>query len=404
MGEHLRGKAAIVGFGDSYCKPDERRTAMRMAIEATRAALNDAGLEKNDIDGVLVGRVPSSDIRPQWNNIFCAYTKITPRYSSEITVHAAGANAMLKHAALAVTNGVARFVLCVSADAGGLIDPRVVTAGMDADPEFEQPYEPIIPAIYAQVACRLMHEYGITEEDFAAVSVECQDWAIHHPYAAKAYKGPVSVEEVLASPMIASPLRMWNCAIWGPPGTAGVVIVASAEDAKKLTKKPLYLQGFGELATHEYITDRMALRSSDLPLGPLPSITSTGARAAGAAAYKMAGIGPKDIDVLQTGSNFSHSELMALSELGFTTLEDAGDYIRSGATGQKGELPTNTNGGWLSFGQPGVSCVMDSVIETVRQLRGEALGKQVVDPQIGMVHALGGMMACQSVAILSNST
>jgi len=215
--------------------------------------------------------------------------------------------------------------------------------------------------------------------------------------------GLVTVEQVLASPMIASPLRLWNCAIWGPPGTAGAVIVASAEDAKKLTKKPLYLLGFGECETHEYITDRMALRSSHLPLGPLPSITSTGCRVAGAAAYEMAGLGPKDIDVLQTASNFSHSELIALAELGFTTLEDAGNYVRSGATGQQGELPTNTNGGWLSFGQAGVSCVMDSVIETVRQLRGEALGKQVVDPQIGLVHALGGMMACQSVAILSNS-
>lgn len=401
--DHLRGRAAIVGFGDSYATADKLKTPLRLAAEATRAALQDAGLEKKDLDGLLVGRAPGADPRPQWNNIFAAYIKMTPRYASEVTIHAAGINASLKHAAIAVTSGLARFVLCVNADAAGLMDPRVTTASFDADPEFEQPYEPIIPSIYAQIACRLMHEYGITEEDMSAVAVQCQEWAVHHPHSARGGKGRVTIEQVMSSRMISSPLRLWHCAPWGPAGTGGAVIVASAEDAKAMCKNPLYILGSSECQTHEYITDRMALRSSHLPLGPLPSITSTGARVAGADAYKMAGLGPKDIDVLQTGSNFAHSELVALSELGFTNLRESGEFVRSGATGFDGHIPTNTNGGWLSFGQPGVSCVMDSIIEGVRQLRGVALGKQVKDPEIGMIHALGGMMACQSVTILGKS-
>lgn len=397
----LRGKAAIVGYGDSYCRRGEKKTALRLAMESIRGALDDAGLDKEDIDGLLVGRAPMSDMRPQWNNILAAYAKITPRYASEITIHAAGMNSMLKHAAMAVTSGVARFVLCVGSDAAaGLTNARAAIGGMDADPEFEQPYEPIIPSIYAQIACRLMHEYGVTEEDMSAVALQCQDWAVHHPFAAKAHKGRITIEQVMSSQMIATPLRLWHCAAWGPPGTGGAAIVTDIDTARRLSKSPILIMGSGECQTHDYLTDRMALRRSRLPLGELPNITATGCRVAADLAYRMAGLGPQDMDVVQTASQFAHVELMCLSELGFTRMEEAGAFVRSGATGPDGELPTNTNGGWLSFGQPGVSCVMDSLMEAVRQLRGEALGLQVPDTQFALVHANGGMQACHSVTIL----
>jgi acetyl-CoA acetyltransferase len=400
----LRGKAAIVGFGDAYSDPGQRKSAFRLGMEALRNAIADAGINKDDIDGVLVGRAPAYDSRPQWNNIFCAYAKLTPQYNTEVSIHAAGMNSMLKHAAMAVDAGIARFVLCLGVDSNDFTDIRAAVAGVDTDPEFEAPYRPMIPAIYGQVACRLMHEYGITEEDMAAVSVECQNWGVHHPKAAKRDKGRITIDDVLSSRMVSSPLRLWNCAIWGPPGTAGAMIVTSSETARTLQAKPVYILGSAECETHEYITDRLALRHSRLPLGPLPSITSTGCRVAGKAAFEMAGVTHADIDVLQTGSNFSHSELIALSELGFTTLPEAGAFVRSGITGIGGKLPTNTNGGWLSFGQPGAVCVMDSVVEGVRQLRGQALGQQVPDAEVACIHALGGMMACQSVTILATGT
>ncbi len=402
-GDSLRGRAAIVGFGDSYCRRGEVKTALRLAMESIKAALDDAGLQKDDIDGLLVGRAPMSDQRQQWNNILAAYAKITPRYASEITIHAAGMNSMLKHAAMAVTSGVARFVLCVGSDAAAAMPHvRAAIGGMDADPEFEQPYEPIIPTIYAQIARRLMHEYGMTEEDMSAVAVQCQDWAVYHPFSAKGYKGRVTLDEVMASPMISSPLRLWHCAPWGPPGTGGAVIVTDIETARRLVDRPLLILGAGECQTHEYLTDRMALRTSRLPLGDLPNITATGCRVAGELAYAMAGLCPQDIDLVQTASQFAHVELMCLAELGFTTLPEAGAFVRSGATGPGGELPTNTNGGWLSFGQPGVSCVMDSLMEGIRQLRGEALGLQVEAPEFSLIHANGGMQACHSVTILGH--
>ena len=401
-GNELRAKAAIVGFGDSYCAKPERKTALHLATDAMRNALRDANLTKEDIDGVLTGRAPSSDRRQQWNNIFCAYAKLTPTYSSEITIHAAGMNSMLKHAAMAVTSGVAQYVLCVGADSDAHTLDKVQTVPeIDADPEFELPYGTIIPALYAQVARRLMHEYGMTDEHLSTVAVQCQNWAVHHPYAAKAYKGRVTLEQVMASPMVCSPLRLWHCAIWGPAGTGGALIVTTAERARAMTRNPIYLLGAGECATHEYITDRLALRTSRLDLGTLPNITTTGCKIAAELAFEMAGIGRNDIDIVQTASNFAHIELLALSELGFADKRDVGKFVMSGATDIGGDLPTNTNGGWLSFGQPGVSCVMDSIVEAMRQLRGEALGKQVDGVKTALVQTVGGMTACNSVTILS---
>ena len=402
--QDLRGAAAIVGFGDKYCKPHEMISPLHLAGLAVRSALQDAGLKKDDIDGVLTGREPSGDERPQWQNILCAYLKMTPRYSSQITIHAAGMNAMLKHAAMAVTTGIAKYVLCVGCDSISFLNARVQLAGTDTDPEFEQPYEPVIPAIYAQIACRLMHEQGMTERHLAAVSVACQQWAVHHPYATKGPKGLVTMDEVLNSRMIASPLRLWMCSTFGPPGAAGAVVVTTAENARKMCKHPIYILGAGECVTHDYLTDRLGLRHSRLPFGKLPNITSFGCRVAADLAYKMAKLTPADIDIVQTPSNFAHSALLSLWECGFaSSTADAGELLLSGKTGLGGDLPTNTNGGWISFGQCGIACVMDSVMETVRQLRQETLGKRVERPEIGLVHALGGMQACHSVTILSTA-
>jgi len=120
-------------------------------------------------------------------------------------------------------------------------------------------------------------------------------------------------------------------------------------------------------------------------------------------AYGMSGLLLRDVDLVQTASQFAHVELMALSELGLGSPREVGDLVQDGVTGPGGQLPTNTNGGWLSFGQPGVSCVMDSLMETVRQLRREPLGLQVPDAEIGLVHSNGGMQACHSVTILGRA-
>ena len=401
---HLAGEAAIVGFGDSYADRDNRKTPIQLAVEAIRTALQDAGLRKDDVRGLLCSRAPLADMRPQWNNILASYMKITPEYASEITVHGAGANAMLKHAAIAVISGLLDYVVCVSADAAPLfIDPVYDVPTLDCDPQFEYPYGPLIPAIYAQAACRYMHEYGITEEQMAKVAVCHQNWAVHHPKAAKGKKGPITVADVLNSRMIASPLRAWNCATWGPGGTGGALVITTAERARDMTDRPLYLLGFGECETHEYVTDRLALRQSHLPLGRLPNLTTTGAKVAAQRAYEMAGLGPRDMDIVEASANFTHVAMIMIEDLGFCEKGEAGRFVDEGHIDVGGDLPFDTNGGWLSFGQPGISCVMDPIVEGVRQLRGEALGKQVPGVKRALVHGIGGMLACNSVTILATS-
>ena len=205
----------------------------------------------------------------------------------------------------------------------------------------------------------------------------------------------------MSSRFIAAPLRLWHCAIWGPGGTGGAFIVTTRERAEALSDHHIYILGSGECVTHEYVTDRLALRRSPLPLGDLPNLTTTGAKIAGQRAYEMAGLGPWDMDLVQTAGNFAHVPLMVLEDLGYCEKGGAGAFVDAGHVDfDGGDLPFNTNGGWLSFGQPGTSCVVDSVVEAVRQLRGCALGKQVPGGKHALVHALGGMLACHSVTIL----
>jgi acetyl-CoA acetyltransferase len=177
--------------------------------------------------------------------------------------------------------------------------------------------------------------------------------------------------------------------------------VTSAERARDLTDTPISIRGYGGLNTHEYSTDRLSLTSSRFDLGPLPNTTWSGARHAASRAFSMAGLTPDDVDIVECGNNFTHIAMILMEDFGFCEKGKASALVASGRLRPGGNLPWNTNGGWLSFGQPGISCGMDPIIEAVRQLRGEALGIQVKSPQVALTHALGGMLACHHVTILS---
>lgn len=396
------GDAVIIGFGDAYARMGEGRKPLDLAGECVRKALADSGIDKQQLDAVFTGRAPWADMRPQWNNILASYLKIVSRHGTEVTVHGAGVNSTLKHAALAVVTGVSEFALCLETDSAAMFSDAVArTARVDADPNYELPYGAFIPAVHAQWCSRYCHEYGVTDEERALVAVQHQNWAVHHPYAVKAEKGTITVRQVLESPLVASPLRLWECSRWGPGGTGGAFIVTTREKAAELgVARPVEILGFGECCTHEYITDRLGLRDGPAELGPLPNLLYTGAAVAGRMAYDVAGIGPDDIDIVQLGAPFTHYVLMLLEDLGFCDRGQARKFIADGRGDVGGDLPVNTNGGWISFGQPGISCAMDSLVEAVRQLRGQALGKQVDDPRIALVHATGGMMACNAVTLL----
>jgi acetyl-CoA acetyltransferase len=394
--------AAIVGLGDAYATAKNRKDPIQLAAEATLAALADAGIGKNQVDALFTGRSPWADKRSQWSNIFVSHMQMPVTLTSEITMHGAGLNATVAVAAQMIAAGKAEYVVCLQSDATELfVDAVAMGAEADADPQFEVPYGPTIPSLYGQAATRYLHEYGLREEDLADVVIANQRWAVKHPHAAKARFGEVDRAKIMASPYVASPLRRWMCSTWGG-GTGGALVVTSVANARH-AKDPVYLLGYGSATTHEYLSDRMNMRSCRYPaLGSFPNLTATASAEAARQAFSMAQMAPADIDMLQISVNFAHMGPMILEDLGFAKRGHGIELYREGRTGIDGDLPTDTNGGWLSFGQPGISCNMDSYVEAVRQLRGTALGLAPAKrPGSVLVQGSGGMLAAGSVAILS---
>ncbi|MET7511824.1 thiolase family protein [Streptomyces albidoflavus] len=397
--------AAVVGMGDAYASLDHRKDPLQLAVEATTAALADAGIGKEQIDAVFTGRSPWADKRSQWSNIFISHMQMPVTLTSELTMHGAGLTSTVAVAAQMIAAGAAEYVLCLQSDATQLfVDAVAMGAEADADPQFEVPYGPTIPALYAQAAHRYFHEFGLTEADLADVAVANQRWGAGHPHAAKRKHGEIDRAKVLASPYVATPLRRWMCSTWGG-GTGGALVVTSPEKARH-ARDPVYVLGCGSATTHEYLGDRMNMRHCRYPgLGTFPNLTHTATAEAARQAYAVSGLGPSDIDMAQISVNFAHMGPIVMEDLGFAKKGHGIEVYREGRTGIDGDLPTDTNGGWLSFGQPGISCNMDSLVEAVRQLRGRALGLAPARrPRTVLVQGAGGMLAAGGVALLSSST
>lgn len=397
-----RPVAAIVGMGDAYASVRDRKDPLQLAAEATWKALADAGIRKDQVDAVFTGRSPWADKRSQWSNIFISHMQMPVTINSELTMHGAGLNATVAIASQMIAAGRADYVLCLQSDATELfVDAVAMGAEADADPQFEVPYGPTIPSLYAQAACRYFHEFGLAEEDLADVAVANQRWGVHHPHAAKAQLGEIDRAKVLSSPYVATPLRRWMCSTWGG-GTGGALVVTSVEKAKA-ARDPVYVMGYGSASTHEYLDDRMNMKSGRYPgLGTFPNLTHTATAEAARQAFAMSGLAPGDVDMAQLSVNFAHMGPILLEDLGFAKKGRGIELYREGRTAVDGDLPTDTNGGWLSFGQPGISCNMDSYVEAIRQLRGQALGLAPAKrPRTVLVQGSGGMLAAGSVTLLS---
>lgn len=389
----MQTDVAIAGYGDSYSKEGDEKTPIELTVEAARTALNDAGVARDDVDGVITPRAPIADRRSQWNNIFAEYLNIRPQYNTSVTSHGASIGGMLKHAAAAINGGFAETVLCVAGDSPEFTNMAEEWRKLDSDPEFETPYGHFIPAIYGFAAQRYFHEFDVSREAMAHIAVEARKWALEHPRAQMYGKEPIDIDDVLESPMIASPLKLLDCALWRQHGTGGAFIVTTADRAESLQSTPIYIRGAGEYDTHEHIT---GLLEYEDPAGA--DLTTLGAEEAGRQAYDQAGMGPDDIDTLQIHTNFTHIGLMQLEDLGFCEKGSADEFVANGGIDYDGGLPMNTNGGPLSFGQSSIS--PETIVEAVRQLRGEALGEQI-DAETALVHIIGGVMACHTVTILS---
>jgi acetyl-CoA acetyltransferase len=399
MRNDIGSKIAIVGIGRAIAqRTDERKTPLQLGAAAAFAAMRDAGIERKDVGALFTGRAPQAYMVLQYNQALLNELKIGPTFNSEVTPHGAGAIGTLQLAAVALHAGVVDYALCVTNEASGLwMDQVGSNAGWEGDLQFEAPYGATTPSLYAQFACRYMHEYGVTPEMCARVAVENRRWALDHPHAAMRHKGPITVADVLSSRMIASPLRLLDCAVWYPGGIATAMVLTRDDLAKSKHREATWIAGFGQCTTHEWVGERLG-GFGYAPMEDGPDLIRTGASVAAKQSYAMSGLTPKDIDLVQTSAPFSFANLMVLEELGFCGRE-GGEFVASGGVNYDGGLSFNTNGGYLSFGQ--VAQGLYNLHETIDQLWGRAEGRQVADAEIGMVHGHGGPLAAHSVIIVA---
>ncbi len=401
MPTKLGSSTAIVGIGRAMAhKGDaERKTPLQLGAVAAVQAMRNAGIARKEVGALFTGRTPQAYMVLQYNQALLNELKIGPTFNSEVTAHGGGALGTLQLAALALDAGVIDYALCVTNEASGIwMDQVGSNAAWEGDLQFEAPYGVSTPSLYAQFACRYMHEYGITPAMSARVAVENRRWALDHPYAAMRHKGPITVADVLASRMVATPLRMLDCAVWYPGGIATAMVLTRSDLARGRHERPTLMAGFGQCSTHEWVGERMG-GWGYAPLEAGPDLIRTGAQVAARQAYAMAGLKPQDIDVVQSSAPFSFANLMMLEELGFCAPGEGGAFVEGGGIDYDGGLPFNTMGGYLSFGQ--VAQGLYNLHETVDQLWGRAEGRQVPNAGIGLVHGHGGPLACHSVVIVS---
>lgn len=378
-------RIAVAGVGEAGIGRSAHPGALRLHAEAAQVALDDAGLAKSDIDGVLTC---NSYVEPyrQHSIVFSEYMGIRPDYTATILLGGASHTAMIAHAAAAIAAGMCETVLVASADTiltGMGSGAGVAKLAGWGHPAYDAPYGVLMPAYYGLVAQRHMHEFGTTPEQLARVAVAARNHARLHPLATE--RGPLSIEDCLSAKMVSSPLRRHDCSLVSDGG--GAVIVTTVERARDLRQSPVLVLGMGEGHTHEYLSQA-------------PTLTASGAVGSGRRALTMAALTPTEIDVAQIYDCFTISVIALLEDLGFCAKGEGGPFVESGAIDLGGRLPVNTNGGLLSYAHPGPPGGIFHAIEGVRQMRGECGARQVLGAQTALVHGMGGAMSTNCTLIL----
>jgi acetyl-CoA acetyltransferase len=380
MGELKRGSAAIVGVAESDLgQVAEGLGPIDLMAQGVHRALADCGLKLADIDGLF-----AATAQTRLSVLALAeYLGIDPAYLDSTIVGGSSFEYHVAHACAAIDAGLCSVAVIAYGSTQRSLGRRA-TSAREINP-YETPFRPFLPSsAYALAASRHMHEFGTTREQLAAVAVAARDWALLNPAAWE--KKPLTIQDVLTSRMISYPFTVRDCCLVTDGG--GAVVVTSAARARELRKAPAYVLGCGQAVTHASISS-------------MPNLTVTGAKMSGAAAYKMARLGPGDIDVLALYDAFTINTVLFLEDLGFCAKGEGGPFVEGGRIGPKGSLAVNTNGGGLSYCHPGMYGLF-LLIEAVRQLRRECGARQVADCEVAIAHGNGGVLSSQATVILGN--
>ncbi len=392
-------EAVIAGIGEPPVGRLVGSNPTELHVDAAMLAIEDAGIDKHDIDGLMTsGTFLNDNIRHhmiigEHLGIHCKLFCDTLRTGGQSYLNG------VQLAKWAVESGQCKAVLLIRGDniLTGVPKGTGLKAYIDygAHPmEFEVPFGITVPGVYAMVAQRHMHEFGTTSEQLAAIAVACRKHASLNPKAFK--RDPITVEDVMASPMVSTPLRLLDCS----PicDGAGAILITSRERARDLKAKPVRILGTGQAQSYYHLAHLARATGARAEDKARFGLTRTVQSVAAAQAFGRAGVKPSDIDVAELYDSFTITVLLQLEDLGYCAKGEGGAFAQNGRIELGGELPVNTHGGLLSFGSSGG---INHIIEAARQMRGEGGAGQVPDAKLALATNVSAVASNHSIAILA---
>jgi acetyl-CoA acetyltransferase len=377
----------IVGIGLSDYPKAPHLTAVQHHAQAFQRALADCGMPKSAIDGYCTAGGMAAGDDPV---TMAEYLGIQHRYIDGTMVGGSSFEFHVQHAAEAIRNGLCDTVLISygsdflsrmgrTLGTGGMFRGGRTVAGPS---QFEAPYGNSLVGSYALVARRHMHEFGTTSEQLAEIAVGVREYAGLNPNAL--YRDPITVADVVGSRLVADPLHKLDCCVISDGG--GALIMTTAERARDLRQPGVAVLGAAGGMTHWNISQ-------------MGDYTTSAAAVCAPEAFARAGLRPSDVDTLQFYDSFTITVLVLLEDAGFCKKGEGGAFVAEGHLRRGGKLPLNTDGGGLSSCHPGMRGIF-LLIESVRQLRGQAGVAQVPDAEVALAIGSGGWLSCIGAVLL----
>jgi acetyl-CoA C-acetyltransferase len=382
-------RVAIIGVGDTEFGELWDLSFREIGIQAGLAAVADANISADKIDALYVGNMSAGRFIEQEHigALIADYTGLARDHIPATRVEAAGASGglALRQGFMAVASGLHDIVVVGGAEKMTDVSDveSAIIQSSAADQEWETVLGATFPAVHALIAKRHMHEFGTTREQIADVAVKNHKHGSLNPKAQ--FQREITRETVLGSPLVASPLRVFDCA----PSSDGAaaVVLCPLDIAKKFTEVPIEIIGSGQASDTLSLHDRKDI------------CTMEATKVAARRAFAMANLTSKDVDVAEVHDNFTISEILAIEDLGFFKKGEGGKATEAGLTGLQGEVAVNTSGGLKARGDPIGATGLAQAVEIVAQLRGKAEKRQVKDAAVGLTQNVGGSGATAVVHI-----
>ncbi|HJX04151.1 MAG TPA: thiolase domain-containing protein [Dehalococcoidia bacterium] len=381
----MNQEVAVIGVGQTAFNRNCGISIRELCFEAYREAVAGLTLSPRNVNASIICSAPEYDKQRTPAALISEYMGFTPSPTFYVESVCSASTSGTRVAFSMIKAGLHDIIVVIGFQKMSEISSREAAEvmGRGDDTMFSSPFGTTMPAGHALYAKAHMEKYGTTQEQMAKIRVKNSHYGSLNPKAN--YRKALSLEDVMTSAPVCDPLKVFDCC--ANADGASCIILASAEKAKKLTAKPVWVMGLG-MATSEL---NWSARSSNTSFPCTQKAAQT--------AYKMAGVGPQDIDVAEVHDCFTISEILAYEDLGFAKAGEGPKLIEDKQTYHDGKIPVNVDGGLLSKGHP-IGATGGSQIRTiVRQLRGESNEAQVKNAKIGLVQNVGGTGTYANVII-----